>query len=42
MGQELDDDISIKYPESEKVIINKEIKIMEFVNKKVQISYNLN
>tara|TARA_Y100001935_G_C17311432_1_gene516737 strand:- start:9238 stop:9366 length:129 start_codon:yes stop_codon:yes gene_type:complete len=42
MNQELDDDISIKYPESEKVIINKEIKIMEFVNKKVQISYNLN
>jgi len=42
MNQELDDDISIKYPENEKVIINKEIKIMEFVNKKVQISYNLN
>lgn len=42
MNQELNDDISIKYPESEKVIINKEIKIMEFVNKKVQISYNLN
>lgn len=42
MNQELDDDISIKYPEREKVIINKEIKIMEFVNKKVQISYSLN
>ena len=42
MSQDLDDDISIKYPESENVFINKEIKIMEFVNKKVQISYNLN
>ena len=42
MTPDLDDDISIKYPESEKVIINKEIKIMEFLNKKVQISYNLN
>ena len=42
MNPELDNDISIKYPESEKVIINKEIKVMEFVNKKVQISYNLN
>ena len=42
MNPELDDDISIKYPENDKVIINKEIKVMEFINKKVQISYNLN
>lgn len=42
MNPDLENDISIKYPESEKVIINKEIRIMEFVNKKVQISYNLN
>ena len=42
MNPELDEDISIKYPDSEKVIINKEIKVMEFINKKVQISYNLN
>ncbi len=42
MNPELDEDISIKYPESAKVIINKEIKVMEFINKKVQISYNLN
>lgn len=42
MSPELDEDISLKYPEKEKVIINKEIKIMEFINKKVQISYNLN
>tara|TARA_A100001015_G_C15040052_1_gene739019 strand:- start:2214 stop:2342 length:129 start_codon:yes stop_codon:yes gene_type:complete len=42
MSPELDEDISLKYPEQEKVIINKEIKIMEFINKKVQISYNLN
>ena len=37
------DDISVKFPEEfEQVIINKEIKVMEFINKKVQISYNLN
>ena len=42
MNPELDDDISIKYPENDKVIINKEVKVMEFINKKVQISYNLN
>ena len=42
MNPDLENDISIKYPESEKVIINKEIRIMEFVNKKVQISYILN
>ncbi len=42
MSPELDEDISLKYPENEKVIINKEIRVMEFINKKVQISYNLN
>jgi hypothetical protein len=42
MNSELDDDISIKYPDSETVIINKEVKVMEFINKKVQISYHLN
>jgi len=42
MNPELDEDISIKYPDNENVIINKEIKVMELINKKVQISYNLN
>ena len=42
MSPELDEDISLKYPDEEKVIINKEIRVMEFINKKVQISYNLN
>ena len=38
-----DNDISLKFPEDFKnVIINKEVKVMEFINKKVQISYNLN
>ena len=42
MSPDLDENISIKYPENEQVILNKEIKIMEFINKKVQVSYNLN
>ncbi|MEK9726690.1 MAG: hypothetical protein VW397_01145 [Candidatus Margulisiibacteriota bacterium] len=38
-----DNDISLKFPKDFKnVIINKEVKVMEFINKKVQISYNLN
>ena len=38
-----DNDISLKFPEDFKnVIINKEVKVMEFINKKVQISYHLN
>jgi hypothetical protein len=38
-----DNDISVKFPDEFKnVIINKEIKVMEFINKKVQISYHLN
>ena len=39
MNPDLENDISIKYQKVKKVIINKEIRIMEFVNKKVQISY---
>ncbi len=38
-----DNDISVMFPDEFKnVIINKEIKVMEFINKKVQISYHLN
>ena len=38
-----DKDVSLKFPQDFKnVIINKEVKVMEFINKKVQISYNLN
>ena len=38
-----DNDVSLKFPQDIKnVIINKEVKVMEFINKKVQISYNLN
>ncbi len=38
-----DNDVSLKFPQDFKnVIINKEVKVMEFINKKVQISYNLN
>ena len=43
LEQNNDNDISVKFPDEFKnVIINKEIKVMEFLNKKVQISYHLN
>jgi hypothetical protein len=42
MNFDSDENISIKYPEIEHVILNKEIKTMEFINKTVQVSYNLN
>ncbi|MGA0242399.1 MAG: hypothetical protein ACO3K7_05355 [Candidatus Marinamargulisbacteria bacterium] len=43
MDHDTDNDVSIKFPEDFKnVIINKEIKVMTFLNKKVQISYHLN
>ena len=37
MNPELDEDISIKYPDNENVIINKEIKVMELINKKFKL-----
>ncbi|MGC6367351.1 MAG: hypothetical protein ACON35_05050 [Candidatus Marinamargulisbacteria bacterium] len=43
MHSESEKDISIKFPENfNNVIIKKEVKVMEFLNKKVQISYHLN
>lgn len=43
MDKDLDDNIGIVFPDNQKnVIINKEVKIINLANKKVQVSYHLN
>ena len=43
MDKNLDENIGIVFPNNQKnVIINKEIKIIDLLNKKVQVSYHLN
>jgi len=43
MNTNFDKETPIKFPDDLKeAIIHKEIKVMQFLNKRVQISYNLN
>ena len=43
MDKNLDENIGIVFPNNQKnVIINKEIKVIDLLNKKVQVSYHLN
>mgnify|MGYP006437545773 FL=1 len=42
MDYDMDDEIPIKFPSEKDVIINKEFRVVDFINKTVQISYNLN
>ena len=43
MNKDLNENIGIVFPNNQKnVIINKEVKIIDLLNKKVQVSYHLN
>ncbi len=43
MDKDLDENVGIVFPNNQKnVIINKEIKVIDLLNKKVQVSYHLN
>ena len=43
MDKDINDNIGIVFPDNQKnVIINKEIKVIDLLNKKVQVSYHLN
>tara|TARA_A100001011_G_C13823824_1_gene640037 strand:- start:308 stop:439 length:132 start_codon:yes stop_codon:yes gene_type:complete len=43
MDNDLDENVGIVFPNNQKnVIINKEIKVIDLLNKKVQVSYHLN
>lgn len=43
MQHELDDKIPIKFPEDKKnAYLNKSVKVIDLINKKVQITYSLN
>jgi hypothetical protein len=42
MDYDMDDEIPIKFPSEKDIILNKEMRVVDFINKTVQISYNLN